>query len=104
MIGVLVLPCCVPIPTATHLGRHHEPMGSDSDGDDYESLATLLAVAIAAFARKHIPVHLSSRTRTAAVCEMSLLLMHEVDESEGEDSPPRVKRRREGPFYKASFA
>ena len=47
-----------------------------------------------------------SRTRTAAVCDMSLL-MHEIDGSEGEDNPRRVKRTRRGfphPTYKASSA
>ena len=29
---------------------HDQPIGSDSGGDDYENLATLLAIAIAAFA------------------------------------------------------
>ena len=45
--------CCVPISAGTHLGPHHMPMGSDSDGHDYESLATLDAVAIAPFAKHY---------------------------------------------------
>ena len=35
-----------PLSTGTHLEPHHEPMGSGSDGDDYESLAILLAIAM----------------------------------------------------------
>ena len=54
-----MLRCRVKLSTGTPLGPHHEPMGSDSDGDDYESLATLLAVAIAAFAK-----HKAHTTRT----------------------------------------
>ena len=80
--------------TGTQLGPQHKPMGSDGDGDDYESLPTLVAVAIAAFA-KHKTHHsyLSSMARTAAVCDMSLLT-HEIDGSEGADNPPGVKRTR----------
>ena len=87
-------------------------MGSDSDGDDNESLATLVAVANAAFA-KHIDTLLRrvlvlSRTMTAAVCDMPLtLLMREIYGSEGEHNPPRVKRTRcafPRPTYKASSA
>ena len=38
---------------------------------------------------------LSSRTRKDAVCVCEMpLFMHELDGSEGEDSPPRVKRTR----------
>ena len=37
--------CCVSLSAGARLGPHHEPMGSDSDGDDYESLAALLAVS-----------------------------------------------------------
>ena len=46
-----------------------------------------------------------SRTRTAAVCDMSLL-MREIDGSRGEDYPARVKRTRRvfRPTYKASSA
>ena len=49
-------------------------VGSDSDGDDYESLATLRAVAIAPFGRhRHTLVLLTrtylSRTRRAAICD-----------------------------------
>ena len=43
--------CCATLPARARL-RHHEPMGSDCDGIDYESLAAILAVvavAIAAF-------------------------------------------------------
>ena len=74
--------------------RWHTPQASPradgigSDGDDYESLATLVAVVIAAFA-KHKDTHNYcsnlSWTRTAAVCDMSVL-MHEIDGSEGEDN------------------
>ena len=70
-------------------------MGSDSGNyDDYESLATLLAGASAAFAKHetHTNCTLSSNTKTAAVCDMSLL-MHEIDGSEGEDNPSRVNTR-----------
>ena len=45
-----------------------------------------------------------SRARTAAVCDMSLLML-EIDLSEGEDNPPCLKRTRRGfphPSYKAS--
>ena len=55
---------------------------------------------------KHTVLILSSRTRTAAVCDMSLLI-HEIDGSEGEDNTPRVKRTRRAfprPTYNASFA
>ena len=38
-----------PVPPRAGLRHHHEPMESDSDGVDYESLASVLAVAIAAF-------------------------------------------------------
>ena len=75
-------------------------MGSHRDEDDHESLDTLVGVAIAPFApfAQHrdkqytllLLVFILSRTRTATVCDMSLL-MHE---SEGEDNPPRVKRTR----------
>ena len=44
-------------------------------------------------------------TRTAAVCDM--LFMHEIDGSDGEDNPPRVKRTRRvfpRPTYEASSA
>ena len=70
-------------------------MESDSDGDDYESLATLLAVAIAALVKHNTHCYYSylSRTRTAAVCNVSLLML-EIDGSEGEDDSPRVKRTR----------
>ena len=73
-------------------------MGSDGDGDDYESLATLVVVAIVTFAEQrdtHYYCYYSylSRTRTAAVCDMPWL-MHDIDGSEGEDHPPRVKRTR----------
>ena len=83
-------------------------MGSDSDGDDYEP-CQLLAVATAPFA-KHRDTHCYdysylSRTRTAAVCEMSLF-MHEIVGGEEEDNPPRVKRTRRvfpRPTYKGSY-
>ena len=93
---------------ATHsLTPRQEPMGSESDGNEYEGLATLLAAANAAIAiRKHTLLLLSSRTRTAVVCDMPLL-MCEIDGSEGEDIPPRLKRTRRtfsGPTYKASSA
>ena len=35
--------------TTTCTLLHHELMGSDRDGDDYESLATLVEIAIALF-------------------------------------------------------
>ena len=70
--------CCVQLSTGTHLGPHHEPVGSESDGDEYESLATLLSF-------------LSSRTRTATGCDV---LMYEIGGSEGENNPARVKRTR----------
>ena len=85
-------------------------MGPDND-DDYESLATLLAVAIALFAKVSDTnfttpdTHLSSRTRTTAACDM--LLTYEIDESVGENKPPRVKRARRVfpcPTYAASSA
>ena len=38
-----------PIPPRARLRHHHEPMESDRDGADYESLASVLEVAIAAF-------------------------------------------------------
>ena len=53
---------CAPLPTRARLRHHHEPMGSDRDGIDYESLATLLAVAIAAFSKRNQKL-VSSRTR-----------------------------------------
>ena len=64
-------------------------MESDSDGDDYETLATL-AVAIASFAkRKH---NLSSKTRTVAAWEV---VMKEMDTgSDEDDDAPRVKLTR----------
>ena len=64
-------------------------MESDSDGDDYETLATL-AVAIASFAkRKH---NLSSKTRTVAAWEV---VMKEMDTgSDEDDDTPRVKLTR----------
>ena len=46
-----------------------------------------------------------SRARTAAVRDMSLV-MHEIDESEGDDNPPHVKRTRRvfpRPTFKESF-
>ena len=61
-------------------------MGSDRVGDGYESLAALVAFAIAASA-KHRETHYCyayvSRARTAAVCD-DLSFMHEIDGSEGE--------------------
>ena len=83
-------------------------MGSDSDGDDYESLATLLTVAIAPFAKHKIHTIRTCRGRgqPAAVCDMSLL-MHEIDRSKGEDNPPRAKRTWRvlpRPTHKASSA
>ena len=84
--------CCVPLSVGTHLKPHHVPMGSDSE--DYQSLATLVKVDIASFAKQrdaHDDYSYLSRTRTAAVCDVSLL-MHEIDGSEGEDNPPIVKR------------
>ena len=70
-------------------------MGSDCDGDAYESLATLLAVANAALAKQenHYYCSYSSRARTAAVYDMSLL-MHDIDGSAREDNRLRVKRAR----------
>ena len=64
-------------------------MESDSDGDDYETLATL-AVAIASFVkRKH---NLSSKTRTVAAWEA---VMKEMDTgSDEDDDAPRVKLTR----------
>ena len=43
--------CCATLPTRARLRHHHGPMGSECDGVDYESLATVLAVAIAAFTK-----------------------------------------------------
>ena len=43
--------CCAPLPTRARLRPLHEPMGSDCDGVDHESLASVLAVAIAAFTK-----------------------------------------------------
>ena len=74
---------------------------NSSDGD-YESLATLLAVAIAAFAKHttHTTATYSylSRTRTASHRLRQMSLMHETDGSEGEDVPPGVKRTRRFPW------
>ena len=85
IIGVLVvLLCrCVPLFTGTHLGPHHEPMRLDSDGDNYESIATLLAVSSDCSIRQSQNTHYSylSRTRTGTICDMSLF-MHEIDGSE----------------------
>ena len=84
-------------------------MGSKSDdGGDYESLATLVAVAIAAFAKhRDTPPLLLAFVED----EDSRRLRHVVDArddgSEGEDNTPRVKRTRRvfpRPTYKASFA
>ena len=58
--------------------------------------------------RQRLNTHysLSSKTRTAAVCDISLL-MHEIDGIEEEDNPPRVMRTRRifpRPACKASSA
>ena len=80
-------------------------MGSDSDGDEHKSLATLVAVAIAAFA-KHRDTN-TTRVDIRRLRHVSPLLMHEIDGSEGVDDPPPVKRTRRvfpRPTYKASSA
>ena len=43
--------CCATLPTRARLRHHHEPIGCDCDGVDYEGLVTVLAVAIAAFTK-----------------------------------------------------
>ena len=43
--------CCAALPTRARVRHHHEPMGSACDGVDYESLASVLTVAIAAFSK-----------------------------------------------------
>ena len=65
--------CCVPLPTGTHLGPYHEPVRSDSDGD-YRSLATLLSVAITAFAK-----HNYTRPLVVVEDEDSRRLRHVLD-------------------------
>ena len=74
-----------------------------------ESLGTLVAVAVADFA-KHRDMHYFFlylwRTKTTAAYDMSLL-MHEIDGNEGRDNPSRVKRTQRAyprPTYKASAA
>ena len=66
-------------------------MGSDSDGDDCEGVATLLAVAIAAFAKVS-----KSRYTFVVEDEDSRGLQHVVDvrdrRDRGEDNVVRVKR------------
>ena len=54
-------------PTHASLRHHHEPKGSEYDGVDCESLAPLLAVAIAAFFKRN---HNLSRTRAVAAWEI----------------------------------
>ena len=57
IIGVLaLLLSCVLLSAGARLRPRHVPMGSDGDGHDYESLATLVTVAIAPFA-KHKDTH-----------------------------------------------
>ena len=55
------------LPTRARLRHPHEPMGSDCDDVDYESLTTVLAVAIAAFTKLNRLV--SSRTRAVGAWE-----------------------------------
>ena len=43
--------CCATLPTRARLRHHRAPMGSNCDGVDYESLATVLIVATAAFTK-----------------------------------------------------
>ena len=96
-----------PLAHISHLGPHHESMGPDSDGEDYESLATLLAVALAALSKHktHTTRTCRGRSRQTAAVYDSSLFMHEIDGSEGEDNSPRVKRTVfPRPAYKASSA
>ena len=81
--------CCVPLPAGTHLGHHHEPMVSDGDGEDNESLLPLLSQSRS----RHSPNAKHTICRGArgqpSPATLSLLLTHEIeiDESEGRDNP-----------------
>lgn len=86
----------VPLLAGTHIRPHHVPVGSGSDGGNNESIATLVAVAIAGFAKRRKKRHsysYMSKTRTAALCNKSLFV-HDIDGSDGEDNRLVIKRTR----------
>ena len=82
--------CCAPPPTRARLRHHHEPMGSDGDCVDYKSLATLLAVAIAAFFRRNH--NSSSRGRRQAPSGRYMVMYDINTDSEEENSTSKDKR------------
>ena len=59
--------CCATLPTRARLRHLPEPMGSDCDGVDYASLASVLAVASDCGIHQAQPQLVSSRTRAIGV-------------------------------------
>ena len=75
-------------------------MGSDSDGGDYESPATLLAVAIAHSPNiRHTLFVLVEGEDSRCLGYIYTLLMLKIDLSEGEDNPSCLKRKHLQSFF-----
>ena len=83
-------------------------MGSDSDADDHESHSRRSRdCTIRQIQRHTLLLLVFIKDEDSRRLRHAVYFMHEIDGSEGEDSPPRVKHTRRvfpRPTYKASSA